>query len=84
MCVGILQSHLVGGVLILPDRDLYRFLTQRIGNYKELAPYFPVYQNLRTKAGFLLVIAVSFDSLSKRVPQIPKGVDGNAMRKTMT
>ena len=36
ICIGILEGHLAGGVLILPDRELYKFLTQRIGNYKEL------------------------------------------------
>lgn len=79
MCVGILQHHLTGGVLILPDRELYNFLTQRIGNYKELAPYFPVYRNLAIHDGFLIVMAVSHDRSSAEAPLIPKGSDGNAL-----
>jgi len=79
MCLGILEDHLVGGVLILPDRQLYNFLTQRIGNYREIAPYFPVYHRLKITNGILAVIAVSFDEASEEVPLIPKGLDGNSL-----
>lgn len=82
MCVGILQNHLIGGVLILPDRDLYSYLTQRVGNFKELAPYFPVYRHLNLSSGFLAVFAVSHDRTSSTVPLIPKGFDGNARRRS--
>ena len=79
MCLGILEQHLVGGVLILPDRHLYNFLTQRIGNYREIAPYFPVYHRLKITTGILAVFAVSFDETSADVPLIPKGMDGNSL-----
>ncbi len=42
MAVGLLDGKLAGGVLILPSRDMYRYLTDRIGNYAEIEPYFPV------------------------------------------
>jgi hypothetical protein len=66
LCMGMLEKHLIGGVLVLPDRDLYRFLTQRIGNYRELSPYFPVYRQLSISGGVLVVIAVSHDAVLKR------------------
>jgi hypothetical protein len=79
ICMGILEGHLAGGVLILPDRELYNYLTQRIGNYKELAPYFPVYRKLKDIGGFLAVFAVSHDATSEKVSLIPKGFDGNSL-----
>ncbi len=81
MCMGILEGHLAGGVLILPDRDLYRYLTQRIGNYKELAPYFPVYRQLKAIKGSLAVFAVSYDQTSNKIALIPKGMDGHSFRR---
>lgn len=42
MALGILKSLLIGGILILPTRDLYQYLTDRVGNLPELEPYFPL------------------------------------------
>ncbi len=81
ICMGIIDGHLAGGALILPDRDLYKFLTQRIGNFKELAPYFPVYRRLAAIDGVLLVIAVSHDRTAENVPLIPKGTDGHSLKR---
>jgi hypothetical protein len=81
ICMGIIEGHLAGGVLILPDRELYRYLTQRIGNYKELAPYFPVYRHLESIEGLLAVFAVSFDQASDSVAFIPKGMDGHSLQR---
>jgi hypothetical protein len=81
ICMGIIEGHLAGGVLILPDRELYRYLTQRIGNYKELAPYFPVYRHLKAVDGLLAVFAVSYDQTSSDVLLIPKGMDGHALQR---
>lgn len=81
ICMGIIEGHLAGGVLILPDRELYRYLTQRIGNYKELAPYFPVYRHLKAVDGFLAVFAVSYDQTSADVALIAKGMDGHSFQR---
>ncbi len=81
ICMGILEGHLAGGVLILPDRELYNYLTQRIGNYKELAPYFPVYRHLHAINGLLAVFSVTFDRSSDRVALIPKGMDGHSLQR---
>ena len=74
----MLKGALVGGVLILPTRDLYKYLTDRVGNYKEIEPYFPLWQSIPVKIGVLAVIAVEHDSVSQNVPRIPKGTDGRS------
>ena len=78
IATGIIQHNLIGGVLVLPERELAKFLTDRIGNYEELMPYFPMYSNLRISEGVIGVISVSHDSTSEEAPLIPKGTDGNS------
>lgn len=79
MAMGLLEKKLVGGVLVLPTRKLYNFLTDRIGNFRELSPYFPMWKSLNIDEGFLAVIAVEHDAESLDVPRIVKGTDGRAM-----
>jgi hypothetical protein len=67
---------LIGGILILPTRELYQYLTDRIGNLPELEAYFPLWRALDVKEGLLGVIAVEHDSASTLVPRIPKGTSG--------
>lgn len=71
ICLGILEGHLAGGVLILPDWELHRYLAQRIGSYREFVPYFPVYQHLKSVKELLAVFAVTFDQTSDDVALIP-------------
>lgn len=80
MATGILQNELLGGVLILPSRPLYEYLTDRVGNYPEIAPYFPLWQSVQIQQGFLAVIEIEHDAESTEVPKIPKGTDGRALR----
>lgn len=79
MAVGILKGILVGGVLVLPTRKMYKYLTDRIGNFSEIEPYFPLWESLDVKEGYLAVIAIEHDGVSKNVPRIPKGTDGRAL-----
>jgi len=74
--LGMLTGVLVGGVLIFPSRNFYRYLTDRIGNYQELEPYFPVWQSVGLRSGFLRVIEIEYDATSPDVQKIPKGTDG--------
>ena len=78
ICLGILQGNLIGGILILPTRELYQYLTDRVGNYPELEPYFPLWHSIPCKEGYLCVIAIEHDDTSYQVPRIPKGTDGMA------
>lgn len=80
MVMGVLHETLLGGVLVLPSRDFYKFLTDRIGNFQELEPYFPVWKSIDTnKRGVLTVIEVSHDRVCHNVPFIKKGTDGRAL-----
>jgi hypothetical protein len=78
IALGIIQKQIIGGILILPKRNLSQYLTDRIGNYEELAPYFELYSNLNIEAGVMGIIGVDYDKTSIDVPIIPKGKDGNA------
>lgn len=80
MALGLQDGCLAGGALILPSRSMYTFLTDRIGNYAELEPYFPMWESLQLKEGVLSVYVVEHDTLSPNVQAIPKGTDGRAQR----
>jgi hypothetical protein len=79
MALGILKGILAGGILIVPTRAMYKYLTDRIGNLLELEPYFPLWRSLDVKEGFLAVIAIEHDAVSREVPRIPKGTNGRAL-----
>lgn len=78
MALALLQGHISGGVLVLPTRDMYNYLTDRVGNYRELAPYFPLFSAFPVE-GLLTVLAVEHDAMSTDVPPITKGTDGRAL-----
>lgn len=78
MALGIQKGLIDGGVLILPTRAFYIYLTDRVGNYEELSPYFEIWRSIQCKTGFLAVIAIEHDDVSESVPLIPKGSDGRA------
>ena len=80
MALGILKKVVIGGVLILPTRAMYKYLTDRVGNFPELEPYFPLWKALKIEEGLLAVIAIEHDAVSQSVPRIPKGTDGRALQ----
>lgn len=77
---GILENALNGGILVLPSRNTYTYLTDRIGNFQELEPYFQVMADTANPIGYLGVIEIEHDYLSPEVPLIKKGTDGRALR----
>ncbi len=79
MAIGLLDGVIEGGILILPSRDMYQYLTDRVGNFAEIEPYFNVWKNLQLSSGLLAVIEIEHDELSKNVPPIRKGTDGRAL-----
>lgn len=79
MFVGLLNETLCGGVLIVPTSDLAYYLTDRVGNYRELKPYFPLWKAVACKEGYIGIIAIEYDGTSDSVPKIPKGTDGRAL-----
>ncbi len=80
IAIGLIDGKLAGGILILPSREMYRYLTDRIGNYAEIEPYFPVWRNLQITEGSLAVIEIEHDDISMDVMPIKKGTDGRALR----
>jgi hypothetical protein len=80
MALGILKGVLIGGALILPTRVMYKYLTDRVGNFPELEPYFPLWKALKVDEGLLIVIAIEHDAVSQSVPRIPKGTNGRAVQ----
>jgi hypothetical protein len=78
MLLGIMNKVLVAGFLAVPSRKLYSYLTDRIGNFSEIEPYFPIWKYFNIN-GALYIIEVEHDAISKDVPQISKGTDGRAL-----
>ena len=79
MALGLLKRVLIGGVLIVPTRELYAYLTDRVGNYNELVPYLDLWRAIPCSEGVLEIIVVEHDGTSTDVPRIPKGTDGRAL-----
>ena len=70
------------GVLIVPSRDLYEHLTDRIGNIGELSGYLSMWESLKSsvKKGLLAITVVEHDTLTSdnAFPYLPVGSDGRA------
>lgn len=79
MALGIIQGTLAGGALVVPSRKLYTYLTDRVGNVRELEPYYPLWNHVLTCDGLLLVLVIEHDDESHSVPRIQKGTDGRAL-----
>lgn len=79
LALGILNGRLAGGVVVLPTREMYKYLTDRIGNYEELQCYFPMWSAIPFQDGFLAVVAIEHDAVSMAVARIAKGTDGRAL-----
>ncbi len=79
MVLGLLRGVFLGTALVLPSRKLYPYLTDRIGNYEELEPYFDVWRAVEIQEGFLAVFVIEHDAVDSSVPIIMKGTDGRAL-----
>jgi hypothetical protein len=78
MALGLIKEALYAGILILPSRKLYKFLTDRIGNFDEIQPYTDLYKALQIKEGVLIIVVIEHDEESFDVDRIPKGTDGRS------
>lgn len=79
MAMGVWTGFLEGGILVVPNRKLARWLTDRIGNYEELRAYFPFWSSVPAAEGYLGIYVVEHDRETTDVPRIPKGKDGRAL-----
>lgn len=78
MCVGLQRGVLSGGVLVVPSAALSGYLTDRVGNVRELRPYLPFWKDTSLDRGYLGVIVVEHDRTDLAVERIVKGTDGRA------
>lgn len=78
LALGLIKGAISAGILVMPSRKLYRFLTDRIGNISEIEPYLDLWRSLNCKNGILEIIVIEHDSESFDVPRIPKGTDGRS------
>jgi hypothetical protein len=79
MALGLMKGVLACGILVVPSRALYRYPTDRIGNFDELAPYLDLWKSVRCQAGVLEPVVFEHDATSTDVPRIPKGTSGRAL-----
>jgi hypothetical protein len=80
LCVGLIHGKLAGGILIVPSRDFYQYLTDRVGNYEELVPYLDLWKGVSCLSGLLEIVVIKHDAVSVDVPRIPKGTSGRALQ----
>lgn len=69
------------GLLVLPTRNLAKYLTDRVGNFEELAHYFPVWRSCAKTwvRGAVWVLAVEHDRVDHNSPRIVKGTNGRSL-----
>jgi transposase-like protein len=84
LSIALKHGTIQAGVLILPSKDLYVHLTDRIGNISEISGYLEMWQSLRTtvSAGLLAVTVVEHDELTGElhIPYLPTANDGRAQQ----
>ncbi|MFI5386259.1 MAG: hypothetical protein ACHQ50_09075 [Fimbriimonadales bacterium] len=80
MAIGLMRGVLACGILVVPSRALYQFLTDRIGNFDELVPYLDLWRSVPCASGVLELVVIEHDTTSTEVPRIPKGTSGRALR----
>ena len=78
MTMLLAQGIISAGILIVPTKRLARFLTDRIGNFEELAGFWDFWKGYPVESGVLEVIGIEQDAESTSVPRIPKATDGRA------
>jgi hypothetical protein len=79
MALGLLKGALACGMLVVPSRKLYPFLTDRIANFAELEPYLDLWKAIPCSNGVLEIFIIEHDATSTEVPRIPKGTSGRAL-----
>ena len=76
IALGLMRGSIIAGVIVVPSRNLYKYLTDRIGNFPELEPYFDLWSSIQCAEGILQIIVIEQDAVSREVPRIPKMTAG--------
>ena len=80
MALGVMRRRIAGGILVVPSREMYKYLTDRVGNMQELEPYLDLWKSIPCKHGGVLeIVVIEHDATSMKVPRISKGTDGRAL-----
>jgi Restriction endonuclease BamHI len=82
LAIALGAGKIHAGVLILPSRDLYEHLTDRIGNIGELSPYLAMWSGLAStvERGLLALTVVEHDELTddEAISYLKSGKDGRS------
>ncbi|MDB5972451.1 MAG: hypothetical protein JWQ90_4901 [Hydrocarboniphaga sp.] len=82
LAIALASGKIQVGVLIVPSRQTYVHLTDRIGNIGELSAYLELWESLKVSVprGLLAISVVEHDELtdSDTFPYLPSGKDGRA------
>lgn len=84
LTLAIRDGLLEGGALVLPSRNMYEYLTDRVGNFQEIESYLPIWRDqsyafqARQQEAVIKIFEIEHDGLSDQVPRIRKGTDGRA------
>lgn len=73
--LGVSSSELDLAVLLMPMHRLSYYLTDRVSNYEELKPYFPLIKDIP-----FIMIGFDVESYSSTAVFLPKGRDGMSNR----
>ncbi|WP_252225493.1 hypothetical protein [Clostridium sp. ZBS2] len=82
LLLAIIEGKLLGGMLVLPSRKMYYHLTDRVGNFQELEPYFKLWSLFSNEIsnGVLKIIEIEHDDISDDIAPLKKGTDGRALK----
>lgn len=87
IALAIYKGFFTVGILIVPSRDLYRHLTDRVGNIEELRPYIELWSLIgeKVKRGLLAIFVVEHDKITEdpSIDYLTRGGDGNAKKETL-
>lgn len=78
IAMALSQTSVAGGALVVPSTELAKYLTDRIGNIRELKPYLDIWKQWAQEHGLMKIYVVTYDGYDADTPLIPKGRDGNA------
>ncbi len=82
LSLALSNGDIQAGVLIVPSRQLYSHMTDRVGNISELSPYLAFWQRTKEMVtnGLLALTVVEHDHISEdaALPYLATGMDGRA------
>jgi len=80
MALGLMRGRIAAGILIVPSSAFAQYLTDRIGNIRELEPYLELWRATPCQHGGVLeIVVIEHDATSEDVPRITKMTDGRAL-----